>query len=955
MVRDGSSTNFDAIVLCRKPNLPKVPQLLSHCPKTTVTDHPLKPFAVTKKLSIISPAEEQSKADKPKKASTSWGGLDPLSAALSEVQIESPLAFQSKPSKVSGGIPKDARLEESDFKWRLAKLDILSKYTTTEKLSLRSSYLTGQNLSSSIVRNLQPVSMSEKVKNRLEQLDDFEEGSVREVKNLSQQEFVKHIEELSQSLKTSWDQDQRVKALKIAIQCSKMLSDVSVIHFYPSKFVLVTDLLDNFGKMVYERIHLKAQGPQGDSGLETCKNWLYKIASIRELLPRLYVETAVMKINSFLGNEPEKSMIDNLMRLSKMIRGISNPVVAAFARAYICRVCTQTISYDTTVTQFNFKDFFTVRSQFKSFLVENLLVTQKVSNSDLYTILVPALDWQLSCLCSSSSDAVMNEILEYFRSNVDPTLDAGLYALVLNSMLTKFRPPFIALKLKLYFDMIKLSHVNGGMFPVSLLLQNLGIALSYSQDECKSLDDGFKLIFLNDLWKIVAKLQLTEYIKCANIWIQFVVRHLSPNEVNILSKDIVKHVLKEKNSEENYPQLISIISKIASMNLEDFSTFLAMDNFLPLIDLLQKESAKVEACKIVVKEYLALIKDSDEITKVSDAVVINSLSQLCKSMHDSLNSLSLDDDVRQVSELINELLNLVVFSDGEAHLNFFVEARASYSNLDNVIAMIVQLVNRLEMCSNDSEKKSSRKKGSFVRACVAFNFITIPSLEDHVQRLQLYLLSAEVALSHGCLAQTDALLRTTIVLISQLPSHQKSSEGKANSLDTFFTSYVSNLLSFMLLVPDHPDQEPLYLYRGLYNSVIERKFENPDLRALLLLKFLAFLSAASQPSYPYHIANIDSNDTLYGGSETFLSVLKAFANQTLEHIIAHLTQLGEQQSYKRQSALVVECVAHILAYGDVQSMGKFTLKLWQLAHRSGNLETKTLNQMVQFTNSKGTV
>lgn len=32
-------------------------------------------------------------------------------------------------------------------------------------------------------------------------------------------------------------------------QCSKLLADISVIQFYPSKFVLITDILDNFGEL----------------------------------------------------------------------------------------------------------------------------------------------------------------------------------------------------------------------------------------------------------------------------------------------------------------------------------------------------------------------------------------------------------------------------------------------------------------------------------------------------------------------------------------------------------------------------------------------------------------------------------------------------------------------------------------------------------------------------------
>lgn len=53
---------------------------------------------------------------------------------------------------------------------------------------------------------------------RLEQLDDFEEGSVREVGDLSQQEYTAHIEQLNRELVQAWHDDQRVKALKIAIQ-----------------------------------------------------------------------------------------------------------------------------------------------------------------------------------------------------------------------------------------------------------------------------------------------------------------------------------------------------------------------------------------------------------------------------------------------------------------------------------------------------------------------------------------------------------------------------------------------------------------------------------------------------------------------------------------------------------------------------------------------------------------
>lgn len=136
--------------------------------------------------------------------------------------------------------------------WSSRRSTILNKYTTAEKLTIVSSFLHGGE----VVKT--QITFSEKVKNRLEQLDDFEDGSIRRVNDLSQQEYQLRIEQLNQELIGAWKSDQRVKALKIAIQCTKLLADTSVISFYPSQFVLVTDILDNFGKLVFERLRTKA-------------------------------------------------------------------------------------------------------------------------------------------------------------------------------------------------------------------------------------------------------------------------------------------------------------------------------------------------------------------------------------------------------------------------------------------------------------------------------------------------------------------------------------------------------------------------------------------------------------------------------------------------------------------------------------------------------------------------
>lgn len=51
---------------------------------------------------------------------------------------------------------------------------------------------------------------------------------MKEMLNLSQQDYVKRIEELNQALINAWDADHRVKALKIAIQVYLCLDRTSV-------------------------------------------------------------------------------------------------------------------------------------------------------------------------------------------------------------------------------------------------------------------------------------------------------------------------------------------------------------------------------------------------------------------------------------------------------------------------------------------------------------------------------------------------------------------------------------------------------------------------------------------------------------------------------------------------------------------------------------------------------
>ncbi|RYG50090.1 hypothetical protein EON66_12210 [archaeon] len=137
------------------------------------------------------------------------------------------------------------------------------------------------------------------------------------------------------------------------LQCAKMLGEHRVPQFYPSMFVMVTDILDTFGKLVFDRLktladeeHMRigGKGPLPDDFIaadvggearETCRNWIFKTSCIRELLPRLYVETALLACYRFMYDADFAAI---LTRVAHSVRGIGDPLVASYARFYLARM-----------------------------------------------------------------------------------------------------------------------------------------------------------------------------------------------------------------------------------------------------------------------------------------------------------------------------------------------------------------------------------------------------------------------------------------------------------------------------------------------------------------------------------------------------------------------------------------------------------------------------------------
>ncbi|KYN41370.1 UPF0505 protein C16orf62 like protein [Trachymyrmex septentrionalis] len=691
--------------------------------------------------------------------------LDPLSKMAADEWDYSNITPADKKSKDTA--------EELVEPWSVRRSAILSKYTTSEKLSIVTSFLPGGE---KVVVKVQPSGpMVDKVKTRLEQLDDFEEGSVRQMLDLSQQQYTARIEQLNNELVQAWHSDQRVKALKIAIQCAKLLVDTSVMAFYPSKFVLITDILDIFGKLVYERLKMKAEyykpGSKVPTSLpdnftpdmvpenakETCRNWFYKIASIRELVPRLYVEMAIIKSYSFLTTSEFNTA---LLRITRMIRGIGNPLIAVYARCYLCRV----------------------------------------------------------------GLALFEEVLSRCKKQENGSL-------LLNTVLTAFKPTYIAARAMDFVNLIVASEDDG--YPQYLLYRSLGECLvreSPPKEDCQSV--------LNVIWKYITDLtDPNKFMHCVEIWIQFTVIHFSVIELNLFFGKIIDRLRPNKAFENYYSQLQNIIEKIVA-HTQDFESLLAMTR--------------------------------------------------------------------------------------------------------SVINYLTFCVNRLSVDTRKIVRgHHTRRTSAFVRACAAFCFITIPSLTLVHTRLQLYLLSGQVALLNQCLGQADACFKAALSLVPEMPK-TIDIDGRQKSSQPYLLSYLSNFLSTLLVVPDSPEHGVLYLMRGLLNAVQRYFEENTSTKPYLYLRVLDLLSTVAQENYPYHIDKIDSNDKLYGSDQKFIGEVNKICSKIVEEILGHLKYLGSSEQFDKQSALALELFNCFIIRADLRDtvLANMAVNLWHLSQRHGSVDSK---------------
>jgi uncharacterized membrane protein YgcG len=879
------------------------------------------------------------------------GGGDPLGATASSDPLSDPLSAMavsddplsrmmnadtsprsnnnSSAADHSKQVLEENRVNRLNTPWSTMKQQIARDYTVVGNITVGASSIrefTGSGV--------EDGSSSRKIDRYTKRLAGLEKRDYTEDKiELSQKEYAAHVQKLESDLHVAWANDERVLSLKIAIQLAKLLADANMPLFYPSIFVMVTDVLECFGDMVYNRLKKKAEDslPPNSSGRpsrlpenftaadvptvakETCRNWFYKTACIRELLPRIYVETALLKCFRFLA-DGENAQI--LARLGSIIRGVGDPLISLYARAYLVVVGTELAPHASQYTIGMVYDVLTSFSMIDSPHQINELKRLGITRAQYLHTMSPGVQWLMKSVGKVASKETFQSILHVYRDNCNDCM-------VLKHIIDAFDP----------------AHYSHAAIGMSTLIRSTTTSCVTTIDLYTALGRQFiiapppddqRLQLLNDVWKVVSKSEdLGSYLQCSAAWLEVIYRHYTERETLILLTDLTLKLQQQSCNdyrEVDLRSLESLFKGLLSQASSPDSTLLTTDHLLKILDCFIGMK-RVELCKDVMDSFR-----NHHISTTNDAVLIHTMLDIGRTLHNSLDSLSDDSEKRHISYLLCSFINQIDFGkDLEQQLNIYVECRSIFPNLDLVQDKLIMGVCSLAIKAYRYMRgRHTKKTSAFSKACLAFCHITIPSIADMSRKLLLQLYCAQIALLNQNLPQTDTFLKSFISLIPEMSSEggaaggaggggggdggtsggTSSGGGTSGSVGTSVSVSASvenkriyneeklylmikSLLSTLVIAPGHPEHGPFYLIQGLLNALTRFSWGTSSSSTQFQLKIyydiVSLLCTLSQRSFPYRIQFIESNDKLYGGTVEYLQELNDLLMTVIQEILKLLS------------------------------------------------------------------
>ncbi|XP_058751934.1 uncharacterized protein LOC131625036 isoform X1 [Vicia villosa] len=735
----------------------------------------------------------------------------------------------------------------------------------------------------------------------LEELDDPKKFADEGVKVITWQEYVSRLHELKDEITRSWLADNRVTSLRLSIKVAKLMVDTSVSEFYPTLFVLVTDIMDMLGDLVWKRIKQKAEFTEDGALLcnlaenfeasdicadakETCYNWFSKIGAVQDLLPRIYLELAILPCRRFLLDQPT----DSLQRLVMMTRGLGDPVASAYCRLYMAHCAQKLPSHDIGYLVTCVNDIRVILTQTLAPNESNLGNFQNNKKLQI-SLMEPTIEYIMKCIFIGLSQRRVNDVLSELglMKNQQNFGTVSCVSLVLHHLLKELPIEVVSSNVVHILHLIEFNNDNS--FPQHLNYRLLGFRLY----EGKCPVDIVNAVLDKVMQVIAAYKNLDEYLKVIDAYADLILQNHMDNHLDIILRGISERASNGVTIDE-MSSLQSLLVKLLS-HFECLEDVFCLNHFPEILDILHGKSQDAV--------FLHILNMATRSGRIRDPTSIQLFFEISRTLHDNMEFINAKNDDSQVARSVSRFVQMVDYgAEMEHHLAFLVDCRASFGRFNELKETLVHSSNSLAILSLQCAKKDL----SFFKSCVTFSEVTIPSISGQRQ-FDLFLETAEVAFFGGLVSHVDGLIDSGISCLHILDRV----DGFRTPADVEgLVSSIRKLCGFLIMVPGNISLPITYFPNNLFSLISSQSWFDPKMKTQIFSAILLLLTTLSQKTLPYHAnTQIPGNDMLYYGDSSYKQELDSLSKVVLENLLCAVQQEPSQAARGSMALEACNCIA----------------------------------------------
>lgn len=643
----------------------------------------------------------------------------------------------------------------------------------SNQVRVQSDLLVSSNLVSNDVdtsKNLffKPVALSrarlrlDHLHTRSRMMHRVEDGIV----HLTQKECIDSIRRLRTLLRKAWKQNEFTQALHIVIHAVKLLIDTSSPLQYPFLWAHVMEVLSDFILSLVKSLQMNSEK---DSSA-TYNEWVARVASIRELLPRLYIQLALCQCSSFVSMRTMSEAKNDMTLLNHIctaIRGLGNPLVNLYCRAWFAHTGRSVLySYFNKhganrelkirwcrISLSSLHDYAMCINDKRNRCAIEVRTAQNQGWSTQRKVNMSAVEWIVQAL----GDCVYEECFEDALTHC-MNLDEGFKAL-----LSGFPSHLVAKNASRLLNLLNKELWDEETQMVALYRITEALIAEFPRSKKNSY-----VQYVSALWSSIKTLSCkTDFVHCTAALIHLLTLTQASSE---LLNTIQQVLLEQLTSMRGNPEVLGYLE----LDLQRICQVAATSRFnTPNFGSWTKDGTSAFNFALQVCEYISnnprkrtlgklLLKNCSGFLGVTTPQLNLALA---RDLHDTIDAKTPEEECCEIGALICQFIAAADLEGNlEQKFQFLGDCRASFPSLETVQQHIIVSSASLAMQKLESMPGCTHNKQSknFARSCLAFCHISTPSIQGVKRRFTLSCYCAQVAFSNGLLPQMDRHLKEAL-------------------------------------------------------------------------------------------------------------------------------------------------------------------------------------------------